>query len=212
MLFLVLGVLLLRRGMGVERAVGGDGRSAFLTVYVFAAILLFTASGVYHMMARGGLAERVLLRIDHAMIFVLIAGTFTPAHGIVLRGWRRWGPLGVIWAAAAVGIVLRTGSFERPPPWVGLGMYLAMGWFGVVSGVMVAGRLGWWAVMPLLAGGVLYSVGAVMEPLRLWWVVPGVVGPHELFHVMVVAGAVTHWAFVWKIAAIPGAGQTRDLL
>ena len=199
--FFVLGWMLIVRG---ARAVPGHpnqgGRLVYLGVYAAACVLLFTASGVYHMVTRGGLAERVLLRLDHAAIFVLIAGTFTPAHGLVLRGWRRWGPLAVIWGAAVCGIVLRTGLFEKLPAWWGLSLYLAMGWFGVVSGVMVARRTSWPTVMPLLLGGIFYSAGALMEVGRLWWVVPGVVGPHELFHVMVVAGALSQWWFVWRIA------------
>lgn len=211
-LFLVLGWALIARGARVS-ARAGHRRSTliYLGVYATACVLLFTASGVYHMVARGGLAERVLLRLDHTAIFILIAGTFTPAHGIVLRGWRRWAPLIVIWAVAAVGIVLRTGLFEGPPPWIGLGLFLAMGWLGLVSGAMVLRHTGWRGVLPLVVGGVLYSAGALMDELRWWWAWPGVIGPHELFHVFVIGGALFHWWFIWGLAGRvwegPGVGE-----
>ena len=216
--FVVLGCLLLRRGW---EAVGGptDGirrlrreRMGFIGVYAGACVLLFAVSGVYHMVARGTAAERVLLRLDYAAIFVLIAGTFTPAHGLVLRGWARWGPLGLIWAAAAGGIVLRTGLFEDVPEWVGLGLYLGMGWFGLVSAVLIAREAGWTVVWPLVLGGGFYSAGAVMENRGWWVVVPGVFGPHDLFHLAVIAGALAHWWFVWRIAGVevPRWGEPTD--
>ena len=87
LLFLALGVPLLLRGRG------SFARVFYLGVYTFSCVLLFSMSGVYHMMVRGGTAHRVIERLDHGAIFILIAGTFTPAHGILFRGWLRWGPL-----------------------------------------------------------------------------------------------------------------------
>src|SRR5437879_4090908 len=80
-LFAWLGALLLRR------ARGDTLRTAFLSVYVFSCVLLFSMSGVYHQMVRGGTAHRVMERLDHGAIFILIAGTFTPVHGILFSGW-----------------------------------------------------------------------------------------------------------------------------
>src|SRR5947209_1613726 len=85
--FLFLGLFLLRRGRG-DRA-----RVTYLAVYVFTGVFLLSMSGVYHMHARGGPARQILARLDHAGVFLLIAGTFTPAHGILFRGPLRWGPL-----------------------------------------------------------------------------------------------------------------------
>src|SRR5687767_2832187 len=89
-LFAWLGFLLLLRGRGDPL------RQFFLGVYAGSCVVLFSLSGVYHQMERGGTAHRVLERLDHGAIFVLIAGTFTPVHGILFRGPLRWGPLVLI--------------------------------------------------------------------------------------------------------------------
>jgi channel protein (hemolysin III family) len=196
-IFVVLGGMLLWRGRG-DRA-----RLAFLAVYAYSCVLLFSMSGVYHMMVRGSIARLVFERLDHSAIFILVAGTFTPAHGLLFRGWLRWGPLILIWAAAVTGITLKTIFFEDFAPWVGLSIYLTLGWFGLFSGILVAHRYGFAFVQPLLWGGVAYSVGAIME-FRGWLVlVPGIIHAHELFHLAVLAGALLHWRFVWQFASGP---------
>jgi channel protein (hemolysin III family) len=193
-LFLYLGFLVLRRGRG-DRA-----RLAYLGVYVFSCVLLLAMSGVYHMMERGGTAHRVMGRLDHGAIFVLIAGTFTPAHGLLFRGWLRWGPLLIIWAAAITGITLKTIFFDDLPEALGLGLYLTMGWFGAVSGYFLWQRYGVGLIKPLFWGGVAYSIGGILDFGGWTIVIPGVVHPHELFHLAVLVGAFCHWYFVWKIA------------
>jgi channel protein (hemolysin III family) len=122
--FLILGVRLLRRGRG------NCSRVVFLGIYAVFCVLLLSMSGVYHMMVRGGGAHRVLERLDHGAIFVLIAGTFTPTLGILFRGWLRWGQLVLIWAAAITGITLKTIFFDDLVEWLGLSFYLTLGWFG----------------------------------------------------------------------------------
>src|SRR5215212_6154382 len=102
-LFSALGFLLLRRGQG-DRT-----RMVFLVIYVVSCVLLFSMSGVYHMMARGT-ARDVLGRLDHNAIFLFIAGSFTPAHGILFRGWLRWAPLLFIWTAAMPALPSRRSS------------------------------------------------------------------------------------------------------
>jgi hemolysin III len=193
-LFVWLGALLLRRGRG------DPGRLASLSVYVFACVLLFSMSGVYHQLVRGGTAHRVLERLDHSAIFVLIAGTFTPVHWILFRGRLRWGPLALIWAAAAFGIVLKTVYFSDLAEWVGLTFYLALGWVGAFSGYHLWRRYGFACIRPLLWGGLAYSVGAVSDFLGWPVRIPGVVHGHEVFHLAVLMGALFHWSFIWRIA------------
>jgi hemolysin III len=194
-LFLWLGALLLRRGRG------DPCRLAFLGVYVGSCVLLFSMSGVYHMMARGGTAHQVFERLDHGAIFLLIAGTFTPVHGLLFRGLPRWGPLAFIWAVAITGITLKTVFFTDLPEWVGLSFYLAMGWFGAFSGYLLWKRYSFRFIRPLLWGGLAYSVGAVAEFLRYPVLIPGVVHGHEAFHLAVLMGALFHWSFIWRIAS-----------
>jgi len=193
-LFLVLGVVLLRQGRG------SVARYAFLGVYAFACVFLFSMSGVYHMMVRDGAARNVMGRLDHSAIFVLIAGTFTPAHGLLFRGWRRWAPLLLIWSAAATGIALKTVFYHDLPEWVTLTAYLTLGWFGTVSAYLLAQTYGVRTVKLVVYGGVAYSIGAVLEAFGWPIVVSGVVHAHEVFHVAVLIGAIFHWRFVWNCA------------
>jgi channel protein (hemolysin III family) len=197
--FLVLGLFLLRRGRG------DPARLAFLGVYAGSCVLLFSMSGVYHMMSRGGPAHRVLGRLDHSAIFVLIAGTFTPAHGLLFRGWLRWGPLALVWAAAAAGVTLKTVFFDETAEWLGLSLYLTLGWLGAGTAVLLARRFGFAFIRPLLSGGLAYTAGGLMEFLGWPVLLPGVVHAHEVFHLAVLAGAFCHWRFIWQFAtgAVP---------
>jgi channel protein (hemolysin III family) len=192
--FLLLGLLLLQRGRGNRT------RLIYLSVFVASYVFLFSMSGVYHMVVRGGTAHRVMERLDHGAIFVLIAGTFTPAHGLLFRGRLRWAPLLLIWGAAICGITLKTIFFESLPEWLGLTFYLTLGWLGAVSAVLLAQRYGFAFVKPLLLGGVAYSVGAIMEVFGWLVVLPGVIHPHEVCHLAVLVGAFYHFLFVWQFA------------
>lgn len=195
--FLVLSLFLLRRG-------GGNwGRVFFLGVFAFAGVFLLSMSGVYHLLAPDGIGRAVLQRLDHGAIFVLIAGTFTPVHGILFRGWLRWLPLFLIWTVAATGITLKTIFFNDVSEWLGLALYLGMGWIGISSGVSLYKRFGFRFIRPLLWGALAYTAGAVLEFLRWPIVIPGVVHTHELFHVAVLAGLFCHWRFVMQFAAGP---------
>jgi hemolysin III len=194
LVFLVLGIMLLMRGRNT-----GYGR-IYLGIYAVSVVSLLSLSGVYHMMVRGGTASLVLGRLDHDAIFIFIAGTFTPILGMLFHGWLRWGPLAVIWIAAVAGVTLKTIFFDDLAEWVGLTFYLTMGWFGLFSGILLARRYGFAFIKPLLLGGLAYSLGAVIEFRRVMIVIPGVIHPHELFHVAVLMGAFWHWLFIWQFA------------
>ncbi len=198
--FAVLAVLLLRRGRG------DTGRMVALSVFAFSCVLLLSFSGVYHLLAPGTDERAVLKRLDHAAIFVLIAGSFTPVHVILFRGAWRWGMLTVVWGAALAGLILKTAFFSSVPESLGLAMYLGLGWLGIFSGIALARRYGFRFIRPLLWGAAAYTVGAVAEFLRWPVLLAGVVGPHELFHLAVLAGISCHWAFILRIAA--GAPET----
>jgi channel protein (hemolysin III family) len=150
----------------------------------------------------------VLLRLDHAAIFVLIAGSFTPVHMILLRDlWHRH-LLAWIWVAAIAGLVLKTVYFDATPPWLGLLMYLGLGWLGLISTIALARRFGVRFVLPLVWGALAYTIGALVDFLGWPVLIAGVVGPHEVFHLAVLAGISFHWAFIRGIA---GAGRSRVL-
>lgn len=192
--FAYLGAVLLQRGWGSRP------RVLALGVYAASCVLLFSMSGVYHMMTVGSTARAVMVRLDHAAIFLLIAGTFTPAHGILFRGWRRWAPLTLIWTCAVAGVVLKTVFFEGVSESLGLALYLSMGWAGAVSAALIARRYGLRPVVPLAVGAAAYTVAALLEFLRWGVIIPGLVHHHELFHLLVLAGAFAHWVFIWRFA------------
>ena len=195
--FAVLGVLLLRRGRG------DTARVACLAVYAVSCVVLMSVSGVYHLLEPGGTGRLVMLRLDHAAIFVMIAGTFTPVHGILFHGRWRWEPIILLWTVTATAVTLKMVFFNDVPEIVGLLLYLCLGWVGVVTGFVLWFRYGWRFTRLLAWGGLAYSVGAVTDYLGWFTVIPGVVGPHEFFHLAVLAGALLQWKFVYSFAAGP---------
>lgn len=202
----ILGKRLVRRGRG-DRL-----RVAVLAVYVASCVSLLSLSAVYHMMVTGGSPRAVMERLDHSAIFALIAGTFTPVHGILFRGLARWGPLALIWGVAIVGITLKSIFFESLPEWLGLSFYLSMGWLGAFSCIAIARRFGFGFIKPLAWGGLAYSIGAILE-FRAWpTLIPGAVHPHELFHLAVLIGVFLHWSFIWRIASWPAAGPLDPIV
>ena len=194
-MFTVLSFVLLRRGRGVR------GRLAALAVYTLSCVLLLSMSGIYHLLPLNSESRAVMARLDHAAIFILIAGTFTPVLGILLTGPYRWAPLAFIWLAAVAGVVFKTIYFADFPEWAGLVFYLAMGWASVVPGVELWRRYGLAYLWPLIWGGLAYSAGAVLDYVRWPVLVPGVIGSHEIFHLAVLIGVSCHWYFMARLVA-----------
>ncbi len=199
--FLVLGWKLVRRGRGSWT------RVMFLAVYSLACVFLLSMSTVFHMMVRGGTASRVMERLDHGAIFVLIAGTFTGVHGIVFHGWFRWVPLIIVWCVVAACITLKTVFFESLPEWVGLSFYLGLSWAVAMTAIPLFRRHGFGLLAPLFYGGAAYSIGGVMEYNGWLVVIPGVLHAHEIWHIAVLAGALLHWWFIWNLAGDASSGD-----
>lgn len=202
--FLLLSFPMLRRGWG------SASRVASLAVFCFSAVLLLALSGVNHLLPFDSAGRRVLQRLDHAAIFILIASSFTPAHAILFRGVGRWGMLLLIWTIAVVAITCKMIWFEDMPPMLGHALYLGMGWIGLGSGIALGRRFGFRFVEPILLGGVAYSIGAVLDLFEWPVVINGVIHPHEVFHLFVIAGLSFHWAFNYAIADGRMAPSSRD--
>ena len=192
--FLIVGIWLTHQGRG------SVARVLSLSVFTFASVFLLAISGAFHLLEPGGSGRAVLQRLDHAGIFFLIAGTFTPIHGILCKGWWRWGMLVAIWAIAITGITLKTIFFNDISEWLGLTLYLGLGWVGGLSAVLLYRQFGKEFIKPLVYGALAYTVGAVMEFLEAPALVPGVLGPHELFHLAVLTGLGLHFHFVFQFA------------
>jgi channel protein (hemolysin III family) len=196
-IFAFAGVALLRRGQG------SASRLLVLGIFVFCCVFLLSVSGVYHLLTPAGAGRQISQRLDHAAIFALIAGSFTPVHWILFMGWGRWGALILIWALAITGIALKIIFFDSIPEWLGLTFYLGLGWIGLASGVLLWRRYGFALVKPLLYSGLAYSVGGLLEFLRMPVLIPGVIGPHELLHIGVLAGIGFHFQFLFSMLRQP---------
>ena len=109
-------------------------------------------------------------------------------------------PLLLVWSAAVTGIVFSSIFINEIPPWLASTVYLGLGWAGVFSAVLVWRRYGLSFTRPLVIGGVAYTVGAGIDGIGWPTLIPGVVGPHELFHVAVLIGVAAHWRFVLQFA------------
>ncbi len=200
--FAVLGVVLVRRGDGHA------GRIASLTIMAVSTVFLLTMSGVYHLLGPG-YGRFVMKQLDVAGVFTLIAGTVTPVHAILFKGFHRWAPLLLVWLVAIVGIALRTIFADSLPLSVGTCIFLLMGWGGAISAFTLWRQYGFQFVSPLLWGGLAYSIGALIIIFHQPVLVPGIVGPHELWHVAVLVGLGMHWSFVFSFAS--GPPQARSL-
>ena len=188
--FLAFGVGLL------YRARGHAARIAALSVYVFACVFLLAMSGVFHLLEPGGTPRAILQRLDHAAIFIQIAGTFTPLHILLFRGFWRWGILAIIWGVAIAGLTLKSIYFNAMPESIGLLLYLGLGWMGGLSAVALYRWYGTRFLRPLIYGAIAFTLGAVIDFLHTPELVPGVIGAHELFHVAVLFGMGFHWYLV----------------
>jgi len=182
----------------LARARGNTGRLITLGIFSFACVFMLSISGVYHLLSPYGVPHLVFQRIDHAAIFVVIAATFTPLEWILFPGLRRWVMIILVWVLAITGITLKTIFFESVSGWLGLGMYLGLGWIGVVSGFGVWRKYGAHLFKLLLWGGLAYTVGAVLDLVNRTEIIPGVIGPHELLHFAVLAGMGFHWWFLYN--------------
>ena len=155
-------------------------------------ILLYTASSIYHLLSVSEKSIRVLRKIDHMMIYILIAGTYTPVCLIPLRGGWGWSLLISIWSIAMAGIVLKVLWFNAPR-WLYTLFYLLMGWLIVIAFVPLVRTMPIAAMLWLIAGGLLYTVGAVIYGTKWPKLKSKVFGFHEMFHVFVLYGSFCHF-------------------
>lgn len=160
-------------------------------------ILLYTASSVYHLLVVSEKSSIILRKIDHIMIYVLIAGTYTPVSLIPLRGSWGWSLLISIWAIAMVGIVLKILWFNAPR-WLYTMFYVIMGWLIVIAFKPIVRSMPPAAVWWLVAGGLLYSVGAIIYGAKWPRLKSKVFGFHEVFHIFVLLGSFSHFWLMFR--------------
>lgn len=181
-----------------------SGGEHFIAMAIFMAsmILLYGASATYHSVNLTGRYLRIFRKLDHMMIFVLIAGSYTPVCLIVLGGKVGYTLLAVVWGIALLGMTLKA-CWITCPKWFSSVIYIAMGWvclavFGSLWNVLPHAAFGW-----LLAGGIIYTIGGVIYALKLP-IFNGkheFFGSHEIFHLFVMGGSICHFIFMYLYVA-----------
>lgn len=183
----------------VVTTMSSAGRIAMI-VYGIGLLGLYTTSSLYHAVPWSESWKLRMRRLDHAMIFVLIAATFTPIAAIVLDGWMRVLTLSVAWGTALVGFLhhmfVRNQRFH-----LSIGMMVTLGWLSVPLMFPLARRAGVELVVLVALGGIIYTIGMIIvvtQRPRLW---PRVFSSHELFHVLVVTASALHFAAIARFVA-----------
>jgi hemolysin III len=166
--------------------------SVAAAIYAASVSALFGVSALYHRVTWNGPARRRMRRLDHAMIFLLIAGTYTPVGLLVLNGTLATVVLAVVWGGALAGTILEL-VWTGAPRWLGGTVYLALGWVAVVAMPQLFAQLGVAGGLLIVAGGLVFSAGAAVYALRRPDPVPAVFGYHEVFHLLVIAGVAAHF-------------------
>ena len=182
-----------------------SGRATFAaTVYAISVVSMFGASALYHRVNwKSVSARRWMRRLDHSMIYLLIAGTYTPFALLVLDGGLARAVLIAVWSGAVLGIGLKM-LWPDTPKWLTAAVYVVLGWVAVIAFPQLADELGPVGMSLIAGGGVLYTAGAVVYALRRPDPVPAVFGYHEIFHVLVIAAAVLQFVAVAAYALPEG--------
>jgi hemolysin III len=169
-----------------------------VTIYGLSLIAMFSASAVYHLAKVKPAVLRTLRKLDHSAIFLLIAGTYTPFCIIAFTGFWQWGLLAIIWAIAATGITV-TIFYLKAPRWLNAVIYVFMGWVCVTAAPQMLSFLPVSAMVWLIIGGVVYTLGAVVYATKIFNFFPGKFGFHEVWHVFVLLGALAHFISVMSL-------------
>ena len=181
-----------------------SGKTSFWAMLIFMAsmILLYGASATYHSVNLAGKALSIFRKVDHMMIFVLIAGSYTPVCLLVLGGKEGLTLLVAVWAIACIGMLVKA-LWITCPKWFSSIIYIAMGWVCVFVFGKLLSTLPFIAFLWLLAGGIIYTIGGVIYALKLpiFNAKHENFGSHEIFHLFVMAGSICHFIFMYVYVA-----------
>jgi hemolysin III len=190
-------VLMILKGVGNESGI----QVASAIVFGLSLIALFTASTVYHWVPSSDRLRGILRRVDHSMIYILIAGTYTPVCLLALKGVLGWSLFGVIWTLALIGIVMKI-VWLHAPRWLYTSFYLILGWLAVFFIVPLYKALPLQGFIWLLVGGLMYTVGAVIYGSKSKKIRISVFGFHEIFHMFILAGSFSHFMMVERFILV----------
>ncbi len=167
------------------------------TIFGSTLVMMFTSSALYHGLKVSGGKLAILRRIDHIMIFLLIAGTYTPICLLPLRGYWGWSIFGFVWSLAFTGIIIKV-FFMNVPRLVSTLIYLVMGWICIVAIYPIITSLQAVSIAWLVAGGFFYTIGAVIYTLKKPDLFPNIFGFHEIWHIFVIVGSSCHFWLIYK--------------
>ncbi|AOM84208.1 PAQR family membrane homeostasis protein TrhA [Salisediminibacterium beveridgei] len=165
-------------------------------IFGISLILLYTASATYHMIQAKDSVIAFFRRLDHSMIYILIAGTYTPFCLIALQGPAGWTLFFIVTAMAIAGVIFKLVWFHSPR-WLSTGIYIGMGWMIVFFIVPLTSVLDTTGLILLVAGGVLYTIGGVLYAIKPNWSLLNAIGYHEVFHIFILLGSLAHFFSVY---------------
>lgn len=187
----------------IRASVKHDSLHVFsLAIFIFSMILLYAASTTYHTLDISPKINKILKKFDHMMIFILIAGTYTPVCLIVLNNSMGYLLCGIVWAIALIGILIKA-LWIHCPKWFSSILYIGMGWVCVIAITQLLNALSPAAFGWLLAGGILYTIGGIIYALKLsvFNAKHKCFGSHEIFHLFVMAGSACHFVLMFQYVA-----------
>ncbi|WP_251859605.1 hemolysin III family protein [Clostridium sp. Marseille-Q2269] len=155
-------------------------------------ILLYSASSIYHLVTTSKKSIEILRRIDHSMIYVLIAGSYTPICLLALKGGFGVAMLSIIWVLAIIGILVKNFWFSAPR-WISTGFYLIMGWLIIIAIFPLSKTLSYGGLFWLVAGGIAYSIGAIIYGTKKPNIANKYFSFHDIFHIFVLLGSLCHF-------------------
>jgi hemolysin III len=182
--------------VAVAAALRGGPAGATTAVYAATVTLLFGTSALYHRLNWGKRGRTIMKRLDHSMIFVFIAGTYTPIAALTLPHAAALAVLVVVWTGALFGVVLQT-AWPQSPRWLAVPCYILLGWVAVFVFPDLLHNGGVAAFVLIAAGGVVYTLGAVVYGTKRPDPWPGSFGFHEVFHACTLLAAVCHYVAIW---------------
>jgi hemolysin III len=172
-------------------------------IFGISLILLYGASSLYHLLPLSPRGISTLRRIDHVMIFVLIAGSYTPVCLIPLHGIVGWWLCAIIWGMALAG-VFQALFWIHAPRWFSTSLYLVMGWMVIIVFYPLTQAISYYGIVWFIVGGLSYTIGAVCYAAKWPDPIPGIFGFHEIWHLFVMAGSFCHfWAILNYVLTLP---------
>ncbi|MEW5868586.1 MAG: hemolysin III family protein [Chloroflexota bacterium] len=171
---------------------GPPGKTLSLAIYGVSLVTMFATSAAYHMVKARPAVVEILRKVDHSAIYLLIAGAYTPYCINMFSGFWKWGMMAIIWSLALIGIGVKI-FIIKTPRWLTAGVYLVMGWLSLAAIGEFLTALPVAAIVWLAAGGVFYTVGAVIYITKKLDFFPGKFGFHEVWHIFVILGALAHF-------------------